>query len=82
MSGDPPTTIIGAASRAAEKLIGILPPAFLLLIALNIAFIWLTMSFINGQMAQRTEMANKLLNACIELDNFELDAIRRSQKEH
>lgn len=81
-NGDPaPTTIVGAASSAANKLIGILPPAFLLLIALNIGFVWLIMAFINGQMAQRTDMANKLLNACIELDSFELDAIR-AQKEH
>lgn len=77
----PPTTLVGAASSAANKLIGILPPAFLLLIALNIGFVWLIMAFINSQMAQRTDMANKLLNACIELDSFELDAIR-SQKEH
>jgi hypothetical protein len=63
-----PTTVLGAASRFGDSLLSTLPPAFLVLVALNVAFLGTVLWFIDDQMNERTAMANKMMDACIALD--------------
>lgn len=60
-------TIVGAASRLGQSLIGALPPAFLLLVLLNCAFLALVMWFVDTQLKQRTELVGKLVDRCMEI---------------
>ena len=59
--------VVNAASNVSQKLISALPPAFILLALLNIAFIGAMMWFLEDQMAQRNAMAEKLFNRCLEV---------------
>jgi hypothetical protein len=57
--------LIGAVSSVANGLIGALPPAFLLMCVLNLAFLGLVLWFINSQLDQRVALANKILDHCL-----------------
>lgn len=60
-------TVVGAAARLGQSLIGALPPAFLLLVLLNCAFLALVMWFVDTQLKQRTELVGKLVDRCMEI---------------
>jgi len=62
-----PSSIFGAAQRTADKLISTLPPAFLLLVLINVMFLALIMWFLNSQMMQRTQMMEKFADRCMEI---------------
>jgi hypothetical protein len=64
---DEPQTIPGMASRLGQSLIGALPPAFLLLCIINVAFLGLVLWFLNGQIDQRTAMVSKLMDRCMQI---------------
>ena len=58
-------TIVGATTRISERLIGALPPAFLLLVLINVAFLGMVMWFLNNQIAERTRLVSQLLDRCM-----------------
>jgi hypothetical protein len=62
-----PTGIVGAASRISQSLITTLPPAFLLLVLLNIGFLSLVMWFLNNQIAARTALVEKVIDRCMDI---------------
>lgn len=64
---DEPQTLPGLASRLGQSVIGALPPAFLLLCLINVAFLGVVMWFLDDQIAQRTHMAEALFNRCMDI---------------
>lgn len=67
MSDSSNGTVVGAAAKLGQSLIGALPPAFLLLVLLNCAFLALVMWFVDNQLKQRTELVGKLVDRCMEI---------------
>jgi len=59
--------IVGEVAKISDKLISTLPPAFLLLVLINVIFLALVMWFLNAQMAQRTTMIGNLADRCMEI---------------
>jgi len=57
--------IVSAAERVGEALITALPPAFLLLVVLNVAFLSVVMWFIDSIMVQRANVVQSLVDSCI-----------------
>jgi len=66
-TAEEPHGIVGQLARTSEKLISALPPAFLLLVLINVIFLALVMWFLNAQMAQRTTMIEKFADRCMEI---------------
>lgn len=62
-----PTTTIGAATKLGQQLIGALPPAFLLLCVINLAFLAVVLWFLDHLQEQRTAMVGKLVDRCMEI---------------
>ena len=48
-----------------HKLVGSLPPVFVMLLAINAGFIGATLWFLDAQMQQRTALADKLIDHCM-----------------
>lgn len=48
-----------------EKLIGTLPPAFVVLVAFNIVFLVVVLWFLDRWSAQRIELVKHLLDSCL-----------------
>ena len=63
----PNGSVVGAVSRLSQSLITTLPPAFLMLVLMNVGFLALVMWFLNGQMEARTVMVSKVLDRCMEI---------------
>jgi len=59
--------IVGQVARLSDKLVSTLPPAFLLLVLLNLMFLALVMWFLNSQANQRTAMVEKLVDNCMQI---------------
>ena len=62
-----PSTIVGKTIDLSGRLLSTLPPAFLLLVVVNVGFLALVMWFINAQMAYRTALVAKLLDRFMEI---------------
>lgn len=60
-------TIPGAVARVSQSLISALPPAFLLLVLINAAFIGVVLWFLDDQLDQRTQLVGKLLDHCMDI---------------
>ena len=58
-------TIPGAVARVSQTLIGALPPAFVLLLLINVIFLGIVMWFIDDQIQQRTELVEKVIERCL-----------------
>ena len=67
MPDDDNPTIVGAASRLGQALVGALPPGFLMLCLINLAFVGLVMWFLNSQMEQRTGLVDTLVTRCMDI---------------
>jgi hypothetical protein len=69
LAGDPqqPTTTVGALTDLGARVVNALPPAFLLLCLINVAFLGIVMWFLDDQIAQRTRMAEKLFDRCMDV---------------
>lgn len=66
MSNNPePRSLTAALAALGTGLIAALPPAFLMLVVINTIFLAVVMAFLNGQMEQRTAMANRILDHCL-----------------
>jgi len=59
--------VVAQVARIGDSLIRALPPAFLLLILINAAFLGMVMWFVDNQSAQRNAMVSVLLNRCMEI---------------
>lgn len=67
MANDDPQTIPGMAARLGQSVIGALPPAFLLLCLINVAFIGTVLWFIDDQLDQRTKLVSTLVDRCMDI---------------
>jgi uncharacterized membrane-anchored protein YitT (DUF2179 family) len=52
----------------AHRLIAVLPPAFLLLVVLNIVFIGFLVWFLDHNATQRNDLLTKIVAGCLKLD--------------
>ena len=65
---DPPHEgTIGAITDLGGKMIGALPPAFLMLCVVNLVFLGMVVWFINHQATARTELVDKLIDRCMSI---------------
>lgn len=46
------------------RLLGTLPPAFVMLVLINVAFLGCTMMFMNAQTEQRTKLVQQIVDHC------------------
>jgi hypothetical protein len=58
---------VGALAEVSTRLITVLPPAFLLLVIINIVFGGLMVWFINNQATQRAQLVGDLVHRCLEI---------------
>ena len=65
MSDKPPTTTVGMVASFGEKLVGVLPPAFLLLVIINILFLGVASWVFMHNTDARTAMIEKIVDACL-----------------
>jgi hypothetical protein len=57
--------VVAGALDLSKSLVGALPPAFLLLLLLNAAFVGLLVWFLGDQLEQRDKMAQALFDRCM-----------------
>lgn len=57
----------GPVSRLGQSLISALPPAFIVLVLLNLAFLAVIFWFLDDQLTQRDAMARELFHRCLEV---------------
>jgi|KBSMisStaDraftv2_1062788.scaffolds.fasta_scaffold2907715_2 hypothetical protein len=55
----------GTLARISERLIRVLPPAFLLLCILNAGFAFVLLQLVNANQDQRNAMLTKIVEACL-----------------
>ena len=71
MSDSPPDRhhegAIGAVTDLGRALVSALPPAFVMLLVMNVCFLGLVLWFLNHQADQRTAMVDKLLDRCMSI---------------
>lgn len=58
--------LTGQAIDTTGRLLGSLPPSFLVLALLNILFLGGVLWFLNSQTVQRTAILSRVLDACVE----------------
>jgi hypothetical protein len=59
--------VVSAGLKLGNSLISALPPAFLLLALINVAFLGMVLWFINSQITSRTQYVENLINRCMDL---------------
>lgn len=64
-NGSKPTTAAGMLSSLSEKLVAALPPAFLLLVLLNIVFLGVASYVFAHNTNVRNAMLTKIIDACL-----------------
>jgi hypothetical protein len=57
--------VVAGAIDLSKSVVAALPPAFLLLVLINIAFIGFVMWFLEDQLHQRDKMAEQLFDRCM-----------------
>lgn len=62
-----PQGVISQVTRLGDRLITSLPPAFLILVLLNCAFLGLVMWFLNAQSAARNQLVSALVQRCMDI---------------
>lgn len=55
----------GPVTRLGQSIVGALPPAFLLLLLLNLTFLGMIVWFLKDQLEARDQMARELFNRCM-----------------
>ena len=60
-------SVPGAIASVSRALLAALPPAFFLLLVLNVAFLGFVMWFLETQLAHRDQMAEALFNRCMDI---------------
>ena len=64
MANGEPQNVTQAATRVANSLIATLPPAFVVLVGLNVLFLAAVLWFFNAQSEQRLMLAGKIIDGC------------------
>ena len=59
--------VVAGAFDLSNRLVSALPPAFLMLALINAFFIGVVMWFMDSQSKQRSEMAAKLIDRCMDI---------------
>jgi hypothetical protein len=59
----------GVIASVSEKLIRVLPPAFILVVLLNIGFLGATMYVVTHNAEARNQLLSKILDNCLERDH-------------
>jgi len=59
--------VIGQALDLSKSLLSTLPPAFLLLVLINVAFVGMLMWFLSANQDRRADMIDKLIDRCMEI---------------
>ena len=59
--------VVGAVAGVSERLIASLPTQFLVLVLLNVAFLTVVMWFLSDQLDQRSQLAGKIIDRCLEM---------------
>jgi len=59
--------VVAGAFDLSNRLVSALPPAFLMLALINAFFIGVVMWFLDSQSKQRSEMAAKLIDRCMDI---------------
>lgn len=62
---DEPQTIVGATAAVSRALISALPPAFVMLCVINVAFLGMVMWFVNEQSTLRAEAWKQMVDRCL-----------------
>jgi hypothetical protein len=62
---DPPNGRSGWIGAITDRLIGALPPAFLVLCAVNVAFLAIVLRFLDHETDQKTALMNRVLDSCV-----------------
>ena len=65
MTEEQANSLAGAVSMIGKAAIAALPAQFLLLCLINVLFLGILMWFIDDQLNQRTQLANRVMDACI-----------------
>ena len=60
-------SLLGLAARVGDQLVTTLPPAFLLLILINVAFLGLTMWFLEGEIGAKSALIDKIIDRCTDI---------------
>jgi hypothetical protein len=60
-----PQGIIRTLADLARQVFGSLPPAFLMLVILNLAFLGIVLLFLDSQVNMRTKLLGKIIDACM-----------------
>lgn len=58
-------SVTAEALKLGDRIVAALPPAFLLLVLMNVGFLGMVLYFLNNQMEQRMALATKILDACL-----------------
>jgi len=59
--------VVAGVLDLSNKIVGTLPPAFLLLVLINAMFIGTVMWFLDSQVKQRLGMMDKLIDRCMDI---------------
>jgi hypothetical protein len=59
--------VVGAASRLGQSVVSALPPAFLLLVIVNMMFIGIMFWFLERQQSERNAMIGKFVDRCLDI---------------
>lgn len=60
-------SLLGTIAEVARAVV-IMPPAFLMLCLINVAFLWLALNFVEHQFDQRIAVMNRVLDQCFVSD--------------
>jgi hypothetical protein len=65
MSERAPATLIGAAQNIGQSLISALPPAFVMLCLINVAFLGAVMWFMHAETTEKLVIVGKVIDSCL-----------------
>src|SRR5262245_44751423 len=57
--------MLGAVIEVGRTLVGTLPPAFLMLCIINVAFLWLVLDFVQHQSDARVQFLTRIVDRCV-----------------
>jgi hypothetical protein len=62
---DPRSGLAATTVEAGRSILMALPPAFIMLVAMNIAFLWLVFDFMSHENDHRLSIVNKVIDQCL-----------------
>ena len=61
---DSPKGVSSAVTEIGRAIVSSLPPAFLLLCLINVAFLWIVLTFVQHQTDARLDLINRIVDRC------------------